>query len=41
MACLKNALYVTGIIQYHATHDVYVYAIDRRNGYYSIPVLIC
>ena len=34
MACLKNALYVTGIFQY----CVSVYAINRRNGYYSIPV---
>ena len=25
-ACLKNALFVTGIFQYHVTHDVSVYA---------------
>ena len=31
-ACLKNALYVNGIFQYHVTHDVSVYAIRRRNG---------
>ena len=31
-ACLKNALYVKGIFQYHVTHDVSVYAIRRRNG---------
>ena len=39
-ACLKKE-YVSGIFQYHATHDVSVYAIDRHNGYHSIPVLIC
>ena len=26
---------------YHVTHDVSVYAIDKRNGYYSLPVLKC
>ena len=31
-ACLKFALYVKGIFQYHVTHDVSVYAIRRRNG---------
>ena len=31
--CLKNALYVNGVFQYHVTHDVSVYAIRRRNGY--------
>ena len=31
-ACLKNALYVEGIFQYHVTHDISVYAIRRRNG---------
>ena len=35
-ACLKNALYVTGIFQYHVTNDVSVYAIDRHKGYYSL-----
>ena len=40
-ACLKNALYVNGIFQYHVTHDVSVYAIRRRNGEYTLPVLIC
>ena len=37
----KNALYVKGIFQYHVTHDVSVYAICRRNGEYTLPVLIC
>ena len=40
-ACLKNALYVKGIFQYHVTHDVSVYAIRGRNGEYTLPVLIC
>ena len=31
-ACLKIALYVKGVSQYHVTHDVSVYAIRRRNG---------
>ena len=41
MACLKNALYVKGIFQYHVTHDVNVYDIRKRNGEYMLPVLIC
>ena len=40
-ACLKNALYVKGIFQYNVTHDVSVYAIRGRNGYQTLPVLIC
>ena len=37
----KNPLYVSGIFQYHVTHGVSVYAIHKRNGVYSLPVLIC
>ena len=40
-AFLKTALYAMGIFQYHVTHGISVYTIGRRNGYYSIPVLIC
>ena len=40
MACFKNALYVKGIFQYHVTHDVSVYALRRRNGEYTLTVLI-